>query len=224
MSQDHVLDELSAYIDGQADQPARIARHLQFCETCARRHLELLKMSAHLNALPQDVCSPDFTSRVLARIAVEESVQPISRPWFRSFRAPQAAMAAAVAVVAALGILSWFGSRPDAPVPPPVAQSALGNDARLAVELERLMASGADLSGLTDSDEFVEDDGPEIPLEAVLADLANGSQEDEDSGDWYPGDDISGWVDSLDPDESNTFQEVLREYMENGNRPASERG
>ncbi len=41
----HVLDELSAYIDGESRDPEFIARHLQSCPECARRHVELLKLS-----------------------------------------------------------------------------------------------------------------------------------------------------------------------------------
>lgn len=64
----HVLDELSAYLDGEADDAEAIGRHLSQCVTCAQRFMELSKLSAHLKALPEAEPHPAFANRVMAHV------------------------------------------------------------------------------------------------------------------------------------------------------------
>ena len=72
MSDKHVLHELSAYIDGETPGAARIERHLQHCADCAKRHMQLLKMSAHLNTLRRGESQPEFIADVLTRVIEEK--------------------------------------------------------------------------------------------------------------------------------------------------------
>lgn len=106
----HALDELSAYIDGCARAPERIARHLAQCPDCARRHVELLKLGAHLRALPDPAPVPDFADRVFARInAAQTAVPRADRA--RNWRA--AAVAAAAAFALAAG--AWWSAQGPSP-------------------------------------------------------------------------------------------------------------
>lgn len=77
MSTPHVVDELSAYIDGESPDPQRIARHLQSCPACARRHVELAKLARHVQAARGPDVSADFSARI---VAVLEDTRPF--PWW----------------------------------------------------------------------------------------------------------------------------------------------
>lgn len=81
MSTPHVLDELSAYIDGESPDPQRIARHLQSCPACARRHVELSKLAHHVQAVRGPDVSPDFSARIVAAL---EETRPFPR-WYQPF-------------------------------------------------------------------------------------------------------------------------------------------
>ena len=64
MNNRHVLDDLSAYLDGECTEPARVVRHLQTCAPCAKRYQELRVLSGQVRALKPPAVSPEFAARV----------------------------------------------------------------------------------------------------------------------------------------------------------------
>lgn len=176
----HVLDELSDYIDGESRDPDRIARHLQFCPECARRHLELRKLSAHLRALPGPEVHPAFATRVLATLA--ES--PAPAPWF-PLAFPRFAAAAIMTLLVGAGL--WF-ARPDAPpkTTAPALNVAWRDDARVVEALAALLDTGApvDLFGPSDDPSALEEMSEEdefawIPVDSILEVLADAAGTDD---------------------------------------------
>ena len=127
---DHVLDELSAYLDGEADDMARVARHIQHCEACAKRHIELLRLSNHLRHLPEPAVSPDFTARVIMR--VEEDHPRAWRTAFRPVRLAALALAACLIAMAAVVFQNRFASAPATSSP----ATAMSNPQLAALEME----------------------------------------------------------------------------------------
>ncbi len=135
MKDGHVLDQLSAYLDGQAKNPERIERHLQQCASCARRHMQLAKLDAHLKAFEGPSVQPAFLTRVMARIKdepVSQSAWPLGRLM------PVASVALVLALV--LGAYLYWPAGEDISGGPEFASA---DD--LVEELERRIADGQDI-------------------------------------------------------------------------------
>jgi len=107
---EHVLDDLSAYLDGENADPARLARHLGACARCARRFEEIKTLSTRLRELPGPEVGPEFAVRVLD--AVERA--PLSQRPGERMRFG-ISLAAAVAAMALLVIAGWSVYRSMAP-------------------------------------------------------------------------------------------------------------
>lgn len=210
----HVLDELSSYIDGESRDPERIARHLQSCPDCARRLVELRKLSAHLRALPEPEVHPAFATRVMASLA--ES--PAPSPWFH-LDFPRFAAAAMATLVFGAGL--WF-ARPDAPSnqTTPTLNAAWQDDAQVVEALAALLDSGApvDLFGPADDPSALapEEDGEdfaEVPVDSILEVLADGAGTDEFVNP-FEHDDLPGLVEVM-VDEAAPLPAGLSEILEN---------
>lgn len=68
--------ELSAYLDGEARHPERIASHLAACTACEGAYQHLVRMSAALRNLPEPEVRPEFATRVMAHV---REVKPMPR-------------------------------------------------------------------------------------------------------------------------------------------------
>lgn len=76
MREKHIThEELSAYLDGEAKRPEVLAAHLQECAECARRHMDLARLSNHMKSLPACDVSPAFATRVVAHAAETERLR-----------------------------------------------------------------------------------------------------------------------------------------------------
>ena len=60
------IEELSAYLDGEANHPDKVSRQLQESEDAARIYGALSKVSAHVRSLPKASVRPGFSARVLS--------------------------------------------------------------------------------------------------------------------------------------------------------------
>ena len=207
MKDKHIADELSAYLDGEAPEPEKIARHLQVCPECSRRYLEMRTLSAGLRNLPAPPASPGFDRRVMARIS--ESARPTLR-W-----RPVFALAAAILVCLA-GWTLWPEARSSQPAGAPLAWN---DPDTLAAELGELVAEGADLSWI--------EEGETDPLEAEAEEsltydevsewLAAASDEDlslEDTS--WDEDDPFEMMESLGEDETAALIDLLEDYRNKG--------
>lgn len=88
--------DLSAYMDGEHARPESVRKHLQQCADCARDHVALQKVSAHVQALPECDVTFGFTDRVMRAV---EAPQPSRRRMARYWVPIGAGMAAALAVM-----------------------------------------------------------------------------------------------------------------------------
>ena len=194
----HVVDELSAYLDGEVQDPDRIARHLATCPACARHHLELQLLSGQLKALRGPEAHPAFVARVMAHTAEVQA----DRGWFPRL-APQLAAALCVTVLTIAGLWRWLPHPSDAPAPGteyPRVNVAWQDDAKVVEALSRLMDSGARVDLFGDLDEPVEMDEADIGLDSVLESLAEASIGAE-VVDPFAQDDMSDFLDVSGEDE-----------------------
>lgn len=211
MSGEHVKEELSAYIDGEAPDPERIARHLQTCEACARHHLQLLRLSSNVRALPRPEVRPEFVTRVMAHIE-ENQVSARRRRWV--FGMPQAALAALVLVVAGAGLYIWSARAPR-DSEPRVADNAVWTDEAVIVrEIDRLIEEGADLDWLADMDQATVEPDEATSYDDVVGLLADASLESAYDDIAYPDDDLYTMIDALGEEETVILQELLLEYLD----------
>ena len=135
MRDDHVLHELSAYLDGECPDPERVARHLDACPDCAARHRELEALSAGLRGLAPPEVHPAFVTRVLGAI---EAPAAGPRRW-RAFRLGGvfAAMAGLAVVVVGAFYLSGPTVPPGSTVGQAFPRSPVPSETLLLAELER---------------------------------------------------------------------------------------
>ncbi len=96
-------EEISAYLDGEASNPGAVQRHLQTCAVCARVHMQLAKLSAHLGALSGPEVRQDFASRVLASIDAAAPSRRMAKAWWVRMAVPLAAAAGVLLALSAIG-------------------------------------------------------------------------------------------------------------------------
>jgi hypothetical protein len=141
MRSEHVLGDLSAYIDGESTDPEGIARHLQQCPSCARRYMELSRLSSHLRALRGPEVHPAFSTRVMAAIA--EAPQGSRLKGWRRVLAPAAAALAFLGIAAAGYVYLLPGG--SEPIADTSGFSSLDAD-WLLEEVERRVSEGEELT------------------------------------------------------------------------------
>ncbi len=205
MSTHHVLDELSAYIDGACADPDRIARHLQSCSSCARHHLELRRVSAHLRALPAPPVSEDFAERVAARLDEAPPVTPLFSPLVLRFAC------AACAAIALGGLALRFGGdgKESGGAKPVPVNLAWQDDERVVEEFARLMDAGVALDVFGDPSEVESDEPwPQLDEDAMLEVLAEDVAE-FDSAEELP-EDLGAILDALAEIDAQMLSELLR--------------
>ena len=62
------IEELSAYLDGEAKNPGKVRQQLQESDDAARMYRALSKVSAHVRSLPKASVRSGFSGRVLAAL------------------------------------------------------------------------------------------------------------------------------------------------------------
>lgn len=73
MSKHIKIDELSAYLDGEASASRALESHLDSCDACRERLASMRSVSRCLQDLPAPDVHPAFAQRVLAGISEQES-------------------------------------------------------------------------------------------------------------------------------------------------------
>jgi hypothetical protein len=202
----HVVEELSAYLDGESRDPEYIARHLQSCPECARHHVQLLKLSGHLQALRGPDVHPAFVTRVVAHTAEI----PRARVWFLQFSTRWAAAFLVLGLIAA----STWTWRPETAAPAQPEQTvqrvnvAFQDDAQVVEALGRLMDAGIPVDLFGDLDEPTEGEEPDVALESVLESLADASSEDEYT-DPFAHHDLDGMMDAFAGEDVEMLNNLL---------------
>lgn len=96
------FEDISAFVDGEHARPDEVRKHLQQCAACAREHVAVQKLSAHVKALPECEVTHGFTARVMRAVdAPRAARKPARRLWIPI----GAGLAAALAVVIGLSIV-----------------------------------------------------------------------------------------------------------------------
>lgn len=213
MSQKHIsIDELSAYIDGEAKRPEAIRDHLQRCAECAQRHTQLAKLSSHLRTLPAPEVSPAFATRVMASVR-EARPEPAGFRWLR-WASVGVGVAAALVLAAA-----WMVNRPPAP-PPAVANNtptAAANPERLMQIIAARIEQGED-PGIAGYDMGELDDVEAVPesSDVELAALAQSEYFEPLANELEAEIDIDTMIASLNPEQVRVFKQLLSAYAKEG--------
>lgn len=204
--------ELSAYADGEARRPDDIARHLQQCAECARRHMELAKLSANVQALTPPHVSPVLLTRVLAHA---RDIEPVQRR-----RSPLLASAAAGVLVAAVLAAAWFARHAlMEPAPPGAVATMLPHDFDFDAatrEIERRLLHDDELNlaemyvlwSDPEADTFEDDPIVQAVLsDSVLKPMADALDYNQD---------IASLAESLSDAEVATLRILLSQYVSEG--------
>jgi negative regulator of sigma E activity len=206
MKQDDLNELLSAYLDGESEDPDAVERLLE-SEPDVRRHFEVLKShSEALRALPRPEVSPAFATRVLA--GVREARVKQHRGWM-----PLVLPAAAVAaVVVVLGAVYFATQSPVEPATPPMA-----NDIRSLHEMdpqtldalleEQFAAYPGMMDELEEGEQTMLDDPWDIATLFALEEMADIISEDME---------LDMLIDELTADEKAVFRELLIQYAMEG--------
>lgn len=163
------IEELSAYLDGEAKDPDKVRRHLKDSDEGARMYRALSEVSKHVKSLPEQSVRPGFSGRVLASL---ESPKP---RWSLTRSAPawaSLAAAAVVVVLALLGLNDTIGSPAiqtafSTPTVSTPQTTLLEDEEALVAEFERQIASGTESEALLSAGIYEE---PE-PVQELPADL-----------------------------------------------------
>lgn len=212
MNTEHVVDELSAYLDGEAPAPESIASHLQNCPECAQKYGELKKLSGQLRTLPAPDASPAFVTRVMAQ--TREKAPRQQRLWPR-FAVPLAL--AAVLALVLIGGVFYVRSTPPAKLPPP----AITKDQPTALEHAIIMAefenewSSSEDAGLYEA-EYSLGVEPEPSVDEMVVALANTEWFDVLASNWEMEHDVDTMLYALDDEETAILEQLLQAYMEEG--------
>lgn len=163
--------ELSAYLDGEAEDPAEIAALLHKDPAAARRLTELREISACVRSLQAPASNEDFVARVMAR--VESPAKTAQWPRVRAL-APVFALAATVLVVS--GVVWWLRD-PETPLPAARVVHAPDtgrwqNDEEVLAALEQLARTGEDLSVFEVDAAALYPETEELAADAALGYLA----------------------------------------------------
>jgi hypothetical protein len=206
------LEELSAYLDGEARDPAAVERQLREDPEAAQHYRALTTLSTHLRRLPPPNVHPAFAARVIAAVS---SRRPLAANQSRTVRlvmalgAPLVALAL-IAVTASVLRRTAPSSTTDLPVAEVLHPQAEDPEEVYDGLLDQLLYTDFEeaLQWFDESPEAVaaEEDLVEILpseewLNSALAAL------DAES-------DLDDVVESLDPEEKEILETLLNEYAQ----------
>lgn len=187
---DRDSEELSAFLDGEATDPARIAARIEADPELARVFDQMRTVSAHVRAITPPEPPSAFLDGVLRRVEEERARTPVVRAARFPWRIP-VALAAAATLLVSLGWWAWQASAPISPPPepPPVAAMPAWEDDQAVLEaLAELAEEGEDLSIFDSQFAMMEGELGEADVDDLLVYLASAISEEE----WAGEDAVSG--------------------------------
>ena len=213
MNDKDVWEELSAYLDGEAADPEKIARLLEAHPEHARRFEELRRLSQQVKTLDPPDVHPAFLTRVMAEVAETRPVQP---SWFVRFRAPLAAAGVAALVVFAGAAVLRAVFAPELPVEIAANGRAATAEEALLEALEARAAAGEDIDAWAEASFFDFDDATDVSADDLITGLAAEDWFDKLVLAWEADEDLDTIIGALNDYERATFNELLQEYGEEG--------
>ena len=226
MKKEDWLEELSAYLDGESDRASAVKRAVEQ-EPALRSRLEEYQRASHaVRDLPKPDVHPAFATRVMA--SIQEEPEPSKFAAFLQWRPLLAGLGvASLVVVVALPI--WLN------------QETVNQDVQLVTNAEPILLREELLDEEQVLDEMAElmDQGEEFVLfeeseyEELTSESTGGDWLDAVYEDVYASLDTSAWeeeplpvrpetdvfmmvFDSLDEQESEELDSLLRTYLEEG--------
>ncbi|MDQ1255441.1 MAG: hypothetical protein QG656_31 [Candidatus Hydrogenedentes bacterium] len=206
MTDNHVLPELSAYLDGESADGERIAQHLAQCPVCAQRYRQLAELSRRVQSLPMAEARPGFATRVVAQVR-ETDTHP-ARLWRWRIGVPAAA--AAIVLIAVVG--GW--PRAGRETPSVNTAAVLPDESVLLAAIEERIAEAPE-SVLWEMSVFEEETGSDVLTEDEWADALADDVWFAGVADAYEQDaDLGSVLTELDETETMVLKELLNEYVE----------
>lgn len=213
----HVLDELSALLDGEAEDPGHIESHLRACPACAQRYRELRAVTTQVRRLNAPEVRPEFVKLVVARVR-EAQAAPAPAPWrawLQALRMPQVLIPAG----ALCGVLLGFGlyeiagpSAPSAPREQRAEATAPASQSPLPAEesvVSALADNGVDVLQLAEVfgvDESMDDSALAEPAEDIESEFSATL----DAGWETSGDDSFGDIETLSQEQQAAVKQLLQ--------------
>ena len=211
MKTKHVLDDLSAYMDGEASDPERIERHLQECPECAKRYAELCRLSGRLKDLPAPEAHPAFVTRVTAEVAEVAVTQ--RAPWLTRLGVASAGLALVLALVVAGNV--YLRAKP-ATGPGTgfwAREFANADEETLIAEIEeRIALEEEDFEDLMLACSTTPGYSNEVSGDELLEGLADADWFDGFADVWEQEADLEAVLLAMDESETEAFKELLGEY------------
>ena len=202
MSKKTDWEALSAYLDGESDDPEGMARHLAQSAEAKAQLAALESLSQQVRSLPKPDVSPAFATRVIAHVA--QSQRP-AHGWFE--RHGLMLKAACVVLAVAMGVLVWPPDR----LGDDVGQGGAGDDALWAA-LETQLAASEDSEQWVSSQLLFGDEVPDEEAGYLAVDLANSDWFEELAVYWDGEQELGDLLVGLDEYEAEAFVELLLEY------------
>ena len=211
MNNTHLGDELSAYLDGEAEDPEGVARHLRECPECARQYAQLAKFSNGLRAVPDPEVHPAFLTRVMAEVAETRTTR--WRPW--SLRLVLLAAAAALVLVV-LGLAALRDTAPSSGSGDYTLAKKLmhTDDETLIAEIEPYVSLEEDPEELLVAYSIAPYDYGVLGDDDLLDGLASAEWFDDFAEVWDQRADLDTMLASLDHEETEALKELLNEYAQ----------
>ncbi len=212
MKDKKLTEELSAHLDGEADDPAAIKRLLQRDADAARQHMDLARLSAHVQALKAPETHPAFVTRVMAQ--VQEAPAP-KHGWLRV--AVPVALTAAI-LMAAGGLYAFYpkGDPATRALMAEVREFKEADAEALEAELLRLLEASPD-AALQVAGELSGSLTADIPIEPASHDVvAEAAWFDQLSQEMQSDQTVEADLNDLSPAETDALKELLVEYATEG--------
>ena len=206
------LEEMSAYLDGEARDPAAVERQLREDPEAAQHYRALTALSTHLRRLPPPNVHPAFATRVMAAVS---SRRPLAASQSRTVRLAMALGAPLVALALIAVTASVLGrSGPSSTTDLPVAEVLHPH----AEDPEEVYDGLLDQLLYTDFEEALQwfDESPEtVAAEEDLVEILP-------SEEWLNSalaaldaeSDLDDVVESLEPEEKEILETLLNEYAQ----------
>ncbi|HRI87139.1 MAG TPA: hypothetical protein PLJ47_07625 [Candidatus Hydrogenedentes bacterium] len=215
-------DELSAYLDGEADDPAHIARLIAEDADVARVYAGMQRLSSQVKSLAAPEVHPAFATRVMAHVREAEPVPSAPRHVWRWSLIAVSAAAALFAVTFAPSFFTDPQLAPSDELNGQVAQvlemRAMPENA-LLIALESEPMDSETRGGWEDDAEsymnFAQDATLEqeyVDLVATVAALTHDDMPLDDDGDVYEA------MESLNDAERGALRQLLSDYAEGGSQ------
>jgi hypothetical protein len=228
MRHSQLQEELSAYLDGEAEDPQAVRRLIEEDPDAARLYSEMKRLSTRLGALPEPKVPAQFLTRVMADVRDEDAPRRFHAWRFTATVAGMAAMAAIVLSVV-LYRAEPDGGGPEDPWARTGANGSLQDaDAWMLAnqglfDEEWDQAAGLEAYAVASADALTRRWEAQVPrLEAYAVASADALLGALAAEEWFPSfawsveskDDIDTLLGSLTDEESETLKKLLLEYAE----------